>query len=234
MGFDSARSPVLAIHHSRGPFSDDDDGFQRSISGLSLSTDISPPRRTSSFSTNETTYVPLTPLPSHCILSFFDRPREMATLMSKNVELFTLIEHALSKEKYAELRALWKAPREVIPDEVWVHRTRSYIAMGPDEFDGGVLWTRWRELVGWEPTPSPEDLDDDNDYWNYQPSDSSLHLQWREIEKQRGGDEAGQSWGSGVALSGSDVGLCKIQEGEEEELEDGEYRLGIGSMGRKS
>jgi len=150
------------------------------------------------------------------------------------VELFTLIEHALSQDKYTELQTLWKAPREVIPDEDWVHRTRSYIAMGPDEGEGGVLWTRWRELVGWEPTPSPDDVEDDED-WSYQPTDSSLRAKWSELEKQR--DEGGGSWGSEVPISGgSGIGLSEIQEGEEEtedDLEEGEHRLGLGSMSRK-
>jgi hypothetical protein len=97
VGFESARSPVLAIHHSRVSDVGDDD-FPRSISGLSLSTDeISPPHRNPSFS-NDTTYVPMTPLPSNCILSFLDRPREMATLIAKNAELFRLIQHALSPD----------------------------------------------------------------------------------------------------------------------------------------
>ena len=149
ISFDNARSPVLAIHHSRGPiFSEDDEtGVTRTMSGLSLSQDdTSPSRRMSSFA-SETTYVPMTPLPNNCCLSFLDRPREMATLIQKNADLFTLIEHTVPPEKYEELNTLWKTPREVIPDEDWVQKTRSYIAMDPSEEEGGgALWARWKEL----------------------------------------------------------------------------------------
>jgi hypothetical protein len=228
VGFESARSPVLAIHHSRVSDVGDDD-FPRSISGLSLSTDeISPPRRNPSFS-NDTTYVPMTPLPSNCILSFLDRPREMATLIAKNAELFRLIQHALSPDKYAQLQTWWKAPREVIPDDEWVHRTRSYIAMGPDDDEGGALWARWAELIGWDPTPSPDDVQDDED-WSFQPQDSAMHKRWNEVERQR--EDSGASWGSSVALGGAGIGLSEIH--EEEELEEGEHRLGMGSMSKKS
>jgi len=242
--FDAARSPVLAIHHSRGPFSPDEEGdagFSRTISGLSLSLDTdvvgASPRRVSSFSrdsTSETTYVPMTPLPNHCILSFLDRPREMKTLMSKNQDLFILIEHAVPPEKYKELLALWRAPREKVPDEEWVQRTRSYIAIGPDETEGGVLWTRWRELVGWDPDPSPDE-DEDEDDWNYQPLDMSLHRKWGELERIRSEGEGARSFNSGIGLSGvSGTSLTEIREGEEEELEDGERIVSIGGRTRNS
>lgn len=239
--FDAARSPVLAIHHSRGAFSPDeeeDGGFSRTISGLSLSLDTdvvgASPRRVSSFSReNDTTYVPMTPLPHNCILSFLDRPREMKTLMSKNQDLFRLIEHAVPHEKYKELLALWRAPREKISDEEWVQRTRSYIAMDPDEDAGGVLWTRWRELVGWDPDPSPDE-DYQDDEWNYQPFDTSLHRKWSEIEKLRGDDPGGRSFSSSIGLSGvSGSSLTEICEGEEE-LEDGERIVTLGGRTRNS
>ena len=242
--FDAARSPVLAIHHSRGAFSPDEEGdagFSRTISGLSLSLDTdvvgASPRRVSSFSNrgeSDTTYVPMTPLPNNCILSFLDRPLEMKTLMSKNQELFRLIENALPPEKYKALLALWKSPREKIPDEEWVHRTRSYLAMDPDEDAGGVLWTRWRELVGWDPDPSPDEITDD-DEWSYQPVDTSLHRKWSEIEKLRGDDPGGRSFNSGIGLSGvSGSSLTEIREGEEEELEDGERMVTLGGRTRNS
>ena len=239
--FDAARSPVLAIYHSRGgAFSPDeevDGGFSRTISGLSLSLDTdvtgASPRRVSSFSReSDTTYVPITPLPNNCILSFLDRPREMKTLMSKNQDLFTLIEHAVPPQKYKELLAVWKAPREKIPDEEWVQRTRSYIAMGPDEDEGGVLWTRWRELFGWDPEPSPDE-DEDDDEWNYQPVDMSLHRKWNELERVRS-EEGARSFNSGIGLSVSGSSLTEIREGEEEELEDGERIVTMGGRTRNS
>ena len=201
------------------------------MSGLSLSQDgPSPSRRVSSIA-SETTYVPMTPLPNNCLLSFLDRPREMATLIHKNPELFTLIEHAVPPEKYEELQALWESPREVIPDEDWVQKTRSYISMDPNEEEGGgALWVRWKDLVGWE---SDEEGDDSEEYdWNYQPQDTSLHQQWSELDKARAhGDDgltaAGNS-GSGIGLSGVGTGLSEIKEGEEEEFENGERPVAMG------
>ena len=169
---------------------------------------------------SETTYVPLTPLPNNCCLSFLDRPREMASLIQKNSDLFTLIEHALPPEKYEELHRLWEIPREVIPDEDWVQKTRSFIAMDPNEEEGGgALWARWKELVGWESDESDGGGDDEYD-WNYQPSDTSLHRRWSELDKAR---IAGLSGVSGVGM-----GLSEIKEGEEEEFEDREGPLIMG------
>ena len=189
IGFDNARSPVLAIHHSRiGPNcpEDEDEVLSRTTSGLSLSqNDDTSPRQMSAI-TSETTYVPMTPLPTNCCLSFFDRPREMATLIRKNAELFTLIEHAIPPEKFKELNTLWKTPRELIPDEDWVQKTRAVIAMGPDEAEsGGALWVRWKELVGWESEDDEDEEDGDEFDWNYQPQDTSLHRRWNELDKAR-------------------------------------------------
>jgi hypothetical protein len=242
ISFDAARSPVLAIHHSRGPLSpeDEDTGIARTISGLSL--DTSPtgmsPRRVSSIS--ETTYVPMTPLPNNCVLSFLDRPREMKVLMQKNTDLFKLIEHAIHPEKYKELSMVWKAPREIIPDEEWVQRTRSYLATGPDEDEGGVLWTRWRELVGWDPELSSEGEEVED--WNYQPVDNTLHRRWSEIEMQRKSEEAmasSGSFGSGIGLNmGLGTNLEEIQESDEENEEDGldvgERIVTMGGRSRRS
>lgn len=246
--FDAARSPVLAIHHTRGsssmamsPEDEDGMGVTRTMSGLSLSNES--PRRISSIA-SETTYVPMTPLPNNCTLSFFDRPREMAQLMAKNQDLFTLIEHAVPKDKYKELLMLWKAPREAVPDEEWVQRTRGYIALGPDEDEGGVLWTRWRELVGWDPDVSDEEEEDDDLNWNYQPPDTTLHRRWSELERIRS-EEAGApagsfggagSFGSGIGLSGVGVGLQEITEHEEEEEEfgEGERPVSLGGRLKKS
>jgi hypothetical protein len=123
---------------------------------------------------------------------------------------------------------LWKTPREIIPDDEWVHQTRSFIAMGPDDDEGGALWARWAELIGWDPTPSPDDVQDDED-WCFQPQDSTMHKRWNEVERQR---EDSASWSSSVALGGAGTGLSEIH--EEEELEEGEHRLGMGSMSKKS
>ena len=234
--FENARSPVLAIHHSRGPVSpeelDDGAAFARTISGLSLNNaEIDPsPRRMSSV-TSETTYVPMTPLPNNCTLSFLDRPREMANLIKKNQDLFTLIEHAVPAEKYADLVRLWKTPREQVPDEEWVAKTRSYIAIGPDEDEGGALWARWRELVGWDPDLSEEQ--EEEEYWNFVPTDRELHRRWSDFEKARNEEGAG-SFGSGIGVTGVPgvgTGLSEIKEGEEEEFEDGERPVSMGGRG---
>lgn len=103
--------------------------------------------------------------------------------------------------------------------------------MGPDEDEGGALWTRWRELVGWDPEETSEEEEDD-DNWNYQPKDTTLQRRWSELERIRQ-EEAGQagshsgpvsygaSYGSGIGLSG--IGLQEITEDEaEEEFENGE------------
>jgi hypothetical protein len=246
--FDSARSPVLAIHHTRGPSAfpeEEDEGVTRTMSGLSLNNNLvgeSPNRRGGSV-TSETTYVPMTPLPNNCVLSFFDRPREMMQLIAKNPELFKLIEHAVPGEKYEELLMLWKTPRDAIPDEEWVQRTRGFIAMGPDEDEGGALWTRWRELVGWDPDVSSEEEGEDD--WNYQPQDTTLHRRWSELERIRQEESATQagmygnhgpgSYGSGIGLSGVGVGLQEITEDEdEEEFEDGERPIAIRGRSKKS
>jgi hypothetical protein len=151
--------------------------------------------------------------------------------MSKNQDLFTLIEHALPPQKYQELLALWRAPREKVRDEDWVQQTRSYLALGPDEDEGGLLWTRWRELVGWDPDPSPDEDDDDD--WNYQPFDTSLHRKWSELERIRNSDENARSFGSGIGLSGvSGSSLTEIREGEEEELDEGERLVSMGGRMR--
>jgi hypothetical protein len=240
ISFDAARSPVLAIHHSRGPLSPDEEetGIARTISGLSLDTSTTgiSPRRAPSV--GDTTYVPMTPLPTHCILSFLDRPREMKVLMQKNMDLFKLIERALPREKYQELLSVWKTPREKIPDEEWVQRTRTYIAMGPDEDAGGVLWTRWRELVGWDPECSEEE---EAEEWNYQPIDNTLHRRWSEVEMARKNEESTNlgSFGSGIGLNmPMGTNLEEIQESDEEDeedgLDDGERIVTLGGRSRRS
>jgi hypothetical protein len=239
ISFENARSPVIAIHHSRiGPISpEDEDGaaetFSRTISGLSLSGDNNNEpgsRRMSSITSSETTYVPMTPLPMNCSLALFDRPREMATLIRKNPDLFILIEHTVSSEKYEELQSLWKTPRELVSDEDWVERTRNVISIGTDHAEGGALWVRWKELVGWD-SDDEEEEEEEEDYWNYQPQDTSLHRRWNELDRVRasisgseegGGVLEGRSFGSGIGLSGMGTSLCEIKENEEEELDDGE------------
>lgn len=245
MSFDSAKSPVLAIRSSRGggPISldDEDTEFSRTISGLSLSNDpaqqgTSPRRNTSVSGGSETTYVPMTPLPTNCSLALFDRPREMATLMKRNADLFTLIEHAVPPEKYHELENLWKTPRELVKDEDWVAKTRSIIAMGPVEDEGGALWVHWRDLVGWE---SDDEDGGEGDEYNWEPpssnQDSSLQRRWNDLEKARG-DELGTSGGSGIGLSagGVGVGMGLSEINEEEEFEDGERPVSVGNRIKKS
>lgn len=217
--FDTARSPVLAIYHSRTMSPEDEEAeVSQTFSGLSLNNDSNPARRMSSVA-SETTYVPITPLPSYCTLSFLDRPREMAILIQKNPDLFMLIEHAVPPEKYKELEALWKVSREQISDEDWVAKTRSYIAMGPDEDEGGCLWARWKELVGYDPD-GYSDGEADEYEWNFQPSDLSLHRRWSELDKARGEE------GSGIAGMGAiGTGLSDIKEGEEEELDESDRSL---------
>src|SRR5271170_7974905 len=236
MSFDSARSPVLAIRSSRGgPVSpeDEDGGFGRTISGLSLTNDptqgTSPRRKTSVSGASETTYVPMTPLPTNCSLALFDRPREMATLMKRNTDLFTLIEHSVPPEKYHELENLWKTPRELVKDEDWVAKTRSVIAMGPVEDEGGALWVRWRDLVGWE-----SDMDEEEgDEYDWDPPashDTSLHRRWSDLDTARGGDDLGTSGGSAIGVSmgaGVGTGLSEINEAEEEEFEEGERPVSV-------
>jgi hypothetical protein len=240
ISFENSRSPVIAIHHSRiGPIPpEDEDGeaelVSRTISGLSLSGSNNEPgsRRMSSIASSETTYVPMTPLPMNCSLALFDRPREMATLIQKNADLFTLIEHTVSSEKYEELQSLWKTPRELVSDEDWVERTRNVISIGADHAEGGALWVRWKELVGWDSDDEEEEEDDDDDYWSYQPQDTRLHQRWNELDKARAsissGEEGsgvmeGRPFGSGIGLSGMGTSLCEIKENEEEEeLDDGE------------
>jgi hypothetical protein len=204
---DGARSPVLAIHRTR-PL-DEDEGISEVISaGTSLEEpDLGPLRRTSSSVMSETTYVPMTPLPQNCSLCFFNRPREVSILMSKNTELVKLIEHSLPADKYAELVALLKSPRDRLSDEDWVRRTREYLALGPSEDSGGVLWTRWKELIGWE--EGEEEEEEEEEEWNYTPQDASLHRQWSEIDRVR--EEA----------TTPVVVLSEIEEGEEDG-EDGE------------
>ena len=238
ISLDNARSPVLAIHHSRGTISpEDEEGSGRNISALSLSQDDTSASRRMSSNTSETTYVPMTLLPNNCCLSFFDRPREMASLIHKNADLFTLIEHTVPPEKYKELQTLWETQRDVIPDEDWVQKTRSYIAMDPNEEEGGgALWVRWKELVGWD---SDEDDEDEVYEWDYQPQDTGLHRQWNELDKVRaqGGEEGGfaaGSFGSGIGVSGIGTGLSDIKEGEEEEFEDGERPLAMGGRTKRS
>jgi len=261
-------------HVSSAPDEDDTQQVTRTISGLSLDPHHAPPtpadgeptaqqhnggfdtaRRKSSMTVSETTYVPLTPLPGNCILSFLDRPREMSKIMAHNAELFTLIEHA-HPQKYPELLELWKEPREVVSDGEWVARTRAVIAM--DEEDAGALWARWKEIVGYESDEEDEDEDGD-EVWTFHPSDTTLHRRWGEFERVRqeaeqfaqspssGGVSAGMpstppssrgvpggesSGGSGIGLSGISgigTGLTGIQENEEEEeYDDGERPIHIG------
>jgi hypothetical protein len=230
LGLDAARSPVLAIHHSRTStaLDDEDGGPLQTISRPNdASANTSTPRRMSNVE-GETTYVAMTPLPSNCALCFLDRPREMAILMQKNEELFTLIKHSVPPEKYKELEELWKTPRETVPDDDWVMKTRSYIAMGPDEGEGGALWVRWKELVGWDPDESQDEADDYD--WVYKPQDTSLYRRWSEIDKSRGigvGDDlGGTSFGSGI-------GLSEIKESEEEDSEDDNVQpLAMGGVRR--
>lgn len=241
ISFDNARSPVLAIHHSRGPISpeDEDEGLDRTISGLSLSQDGASLSRRMSSVASDTTYVPMTPLPNNCCLSFLDRPREMSALIHKNADLFTIIEHTVPPEKYEELQTLWKTPREIVSDEDWVQKTRSYIAMDRNvEEGGGAVWARWKELIGWE---SDEEGDESDEYdWDYQPQDTSLHQRWSELDKARAQGEdglTGGSFGSGIGLSGLSgvgTGLSEIKEGEEEEFEDGERPTAMGGRTRRS
>jgi hypothetical protein len=216
--FEATRSPVIAIHRSRGLFSpvaEDDKDLASSFSGMSVSEGtVSPPRRVSG-TASETTYVPMTPLPSHCILSFFDRPREFANLMRKNTELFTLIEHALPREKYDELLNLWKTKRDVVGDEEWVKKTKEYIADGEE---GGALWVRWAEIVGWDVNDEEEE---DGFDWDYMPSDTTLYRRWSEVEKARGVEE-NQSGFTGIGVGSVGAGLSEIKEGEEDEFEEGE------------
>ena len=286
--FETTRSPVLAIHHSRpaaggaaghvssAPDEDDTEQVARTISGLNLDPHHSPPtaldgdpaaqqhkggldsaRRKSSMTVSETTYVPLTPLPGNCILSFLDRPREMSKIIAHNAELFTLIEHAYP-QKYPELLALWKEPREAVSDGEWVAKTRGVIAM--DEEDAGALWARWKEIVGYDSDEEDEEGDEEGDEeWTFHPSDTTLHRKWNEFERVRQegeplaqssssagisagmpstppssrgvpGDES--SGGSGIglsAISGMGTGLTGIQENEEEEeYDEGERPIHIG------
>lgn len=224
--FEAAQSPVLAIYHTRAPIGPDDEdgGFLQTIPELNdASANAGTPRRMSC-STSDTTYVAMTPLPSNCILCFLDRPREMATLMEKNTELFTLIEHSVPPEKYKELQELWKTPRDVVPDDDWVLRTRSSLAMGPDEEEGGALWVRWKELVGWDSDESQDEYEEDE--WDFKPQDTSLYRRWNEIDMTRGlsaGDDVGgTSFGSGI-------GLGEIKEGDEEESDDDVQPLAMGA-----
>jgi len=160
----------------------------------------------------------------------------MATLMQHNADLFTLIEHAVPPEKYHELENLWKTPRELVKDEDWVAKTRSVIAMGPVEDEGGALWVRWRDLVGWE-----SDVDEEEgDEYDWDPPishDTSLQRRWSDLDKARGGDELGTSGGSGIGLSmgaGVGTGLSEINEAEEEEFEEGELPVLVGNGIKKS
>ena len=231
---------MLAIRYSRGgPTSEDEDGgFSRTISGSSLSTDpqvTSPRRNTSVSGGSETTYVPMTPLPTNCSLALFDRPREMATLMKKNADLFTVIEHSVPAEKYHELESLWKTPRELVKDEDWVAKTRAVIAIGPDEDQGGALWSRWRDLVGWESYDEEEEDGDDYDWDPRSSKDTTLHRRWSELDKTRGGDELLTSGGSGIGLgAGVGVGTGLSEINEEEEFDEGERHTSMGNRVKKS
>jgi len=153
--------------------------------------------------------------------------------MKRNADLFTLIEHAVPPEKYRELENLWKTPREKVKDEDWVAKTRSVMAMGPVEDEGGALWARWRDLVGWESD------DEEGDEYDWEPpssnQDTALHRRWSDLEKPaRPGDELGTSAGSGIGLSvGGAMGLSEINE-EEEEFEDGEHPVSVGGRIKKS
>jgi hypothetical protein len=194
---------------------------------------------------SETTYVPLTPLPGNCILSFFDRPREMSALISHNQDVFRLIEHA-HPAQYPQLLALWREPRETVGDSVWVSRTKKVIAM--DEDDAGALWARWKEIVGYDSDDEDDDVEDEE--WTFYPSDTTLHRRWSELERIRleseqtgvsgqsplgmqasppQGRSSGSERGSTTGLTGvMGSSLSGIKEDEEDAYEDGERPIRMG------